>query len=122
MTGMVRDIAINKDHMRDAAALGYTTATDLADWLVRVKDVPFRDAHHIAGQVVQMAEQKSCGLDDLSADDLATVDDRLTADVQDMLSVEASVKSRTSFGGTAPDNVRMQIGVAKTKYLDGDRS
>ncbi len=122
MTGMVRDIAINKDHMRDAAALGYTTATDLADWLVRVKDVPFRDAHHIAGQVVQMAEQKSCGLDDLSADDLATVDDRLTADVQDMLSVEASVKSRMSFGGTAPDNVRMQIGVAKTKYLDGDRS
>ena len=122
MTGMVQDIVVNEDRMREAAKVGYTTATDLADWLVRVKDVPFREAHHITGRVVQVAEEKSCDLDDLSTDDLSAVDDRLTADVLDVLSVDASVKSRTSFGGTAPDNVREQIAAAKTRYLDGDGS
>ena len=122
MTGMVKDLTVHEDRMREAAAVGHTTATDLADWLVRVKDVPFRDAHHITGRVVQVADQKSCRLHELSDDDLAAVDDRLTADVRDVLSVDASVNSRTSYGGTAPDNVRTQIAAAKERYLGGKGS
>src|SRR5690606_26923717 len=91
-----------------AAGAGYSTATDLADWLVRVADVPFREAHHITGRAVAAAEAKGCGLDGLTIDDLKEIDGRITSEVFKVLSVENSVRSRTSFGGTAPDNVRAQ--------------
>lgn len=119
-TGMVEDMKINEDRMRDAAGVGYTTATDLADWLVRVQNVPFRDSHHIAGSVVKVAEGKGCALEDLSAEDLAAVDARLTPDALSVLSVESSVKSRTSYGGTAPDNVRAQVKAARERFLGGE--
>lgn len=119
-TGMVEDMKINEQRMRDAAGVGYTTATDLADWLVRVQNVPFRDSHHIAGSVVKVAEGKGCGLEDLTAEDLAAVDERLTPDAMSVLSVESSVKSRTSYGGTAPDNVRAQIKAARERFLSGE--
>lgn len=118
-TGMVEDMGINEDRMREAAGVGYTTATDLADWLVREQNVPFRDSHHIAGAVVKVAEGKGCALENLSAEDLAAVDARLTPDSMDVLSVESSVKSRTSYGGTAPDNVRAQVVAARERFLNG---
>ena len=117
MTGMIDDIAVNKDRMRAAAGAGHTTATDLADWLVQSKDVPFREAHHIAGQAVKTEEEKSCELENLTEEDLQSVDDRLTADALKVLSVEASVTSRSSYGGTAPDNVRAQIAAARDRFL-----
>ncbi|MEQ8733613.1 MAG: argininosuccinate lyase [Rhodospirillaceae bacterium] len=119
-TGMIGDIRVNEDAMRLAAGAGYTTATDLADWLVREKDVAFRDSHHIAGEVVKVAETKQCDLEDLTAEDLAAVDERLTADALGILSVESSVNSRTSYGGTSPVNVRAQIDNARTRFLVGD--
>lgn len=119
-TGMVEDMSINEDRMRAAAGVGYTTATDLADWLVREQNVPFRDSHHVAGAVVKVAEDKGCELEDLSAEELASIDERLTPDVLNVLSVESSVKSRTSYGGTAPDNVRAQIAAARERFLDGE--
>ena len=85
----------------------------------KTKDVPFREAHHIAGQAVKTAEEKSCELEDLTEEDLQSVDDRLTADVLKVLSVEASVTSRSSYGGTAPDNVRAQIAAARDRFLKG---
>jgi argininosuccinate lyase len=118
-TGMIADIGVNKAAMRDAAGSGYTTATDLADWLVREKNVAFRESHHIAGQVVKLAEDKDCGLEDLTASDLSTVDERLTADALAVVTVEASVNSRTSYGGTAPDNVRAQVAAARERFLTG---
>ncbi len=120
MTGMIGDITINKERMRDAAGDGFTTATDLADWLVREKNVPFRDAHSIAGQVVKVAEDKGCGLESLTAGDLAAVDERLTADALDFVSVEASVNSRSSYGGTAPDNVKKQVALARKRFIEGE--
>ena len=120
MTGMIGDITINKERMRDAAGDGFTTATDLADWLVREKNVPFRDAHSIAGQVVKVAEDKGCGLESLTAGDLAAVDERLTADALDVVSVEASVNSRSSYGGTAPDNVKKQVALARKRFIEGE--
>ena len=119
MTGMIDDIAVNKDRMRAAAGAGHTTATDLADWLVQAKDVPFREAHHIVGQAVKTAEAKSCELEGLTEEDLQSVDDRLTTDALKVLSVEASVTSRSSYGGTAPDNVRAQIAAARDRFLKG---
>ncbi len=109
MTGMVGDLAFNRERMHASASAGFSTATDLADWLVREANVPFRDAHHITGQAVALAEQKGCGLDGLTVEDFRLLDPRLDARVYEVLSVEASVKSRKSYGGTAPDNVRAQI-------------
>ena len=122
MTGMINDVAVNKERMRHAAGVGHTTATDLAEWLVREKDVPFRDAHYIAGQTVRVAEDKNCGLEDLSAEDLTAIDERLTAEALDVVSVESSVNSRMSYGGTAPDNVRAQVALARKRYIEGDVS
>ncbi|MEQ8508714.1 MAG: argininosuccinate lyase [Rhodospirillaceae bacterium] len=119
-TGMIGDIRVHKDAMRLAAGAGYTTATDLADWLVREKGVAFRDSHHIAGEVVKVAETKQCDLEDLTAEDLAAVDERLTADALGILSVESSVNSRTSYGGTSPVNVKAQIENARTRFLTGE--
>ncbi len=110
MSGMIQDLTVNAPAMRAAAAQGFSTATDLADWLVREADVPFRDAHDIAGRAVRLAEENDyADLAALSLDELKSVDSRLTAGVQDVLSVESSVASRTSYGGTAPTRVREQI-------------
>ncbi|MFL2770060.1 MAG: argininosuccinate lyase [Rhodospirillaceae bacterium] len=117
MTGMVNDMCVNKDRMYAAAGAGYTTATDLADWLVQAKDVPFREAHHIAGQAVKAAEAQSCGLEDLTEKDLKTIDDRLTREVLSVVTLEASVMSKKSYGGTSPDNVRVQIEAARGRFL-----
>jgi argininosuccinate lyase len=108
MTGMVGDLSVNRDRMRAAAAAGFSTATDLADWLVREANIPFRDAHHITGHAVALAEQKGCGLDALTIEDFKAIDPRLDGRVYQVLSVEASVQSRKSYGGTAPENVLTQ--------------
>jgi argininosuccinate lyase len=108
MTGMIGDLVVERETMRAAAAAGFSTATDLADWLVREADVPFREAHHITGRAVALAEKKGTGLDGLTMDELKGIDPRLNPKVYDVLSVESSVRSRRSYGGTAPDNVRQQ--------------
>ncbi|TCP84359.1 MULTISPECIES: argininosuccinate lyase [unclassified Rhizobium] len=109
MTGMVRDMTINTDRMKKAAGSGFSTATDLADWLVREAGLPFRDAHHVTGRAVALAESKGCDLGELSLEDLQAIHEAITDKVFDVLTVEASVASRTSFGGTAPAEVRRQI-------------
>ncbi len=113
LAGMVETVEFVPERMRAAAAQGYSTATDLADWLVREVDVPFREAHHITGRAVKAAEEGGCDLADLSLDALQNIDGRIDQRVYDVLSVEASVRSRTSYGGTAPDRVREQIAKAK---------
>ena len=113
MTGMVETAAFRTERMRAAAEAGFSTATDLADWLVREAGVPFREAHHITGRAVKLAEQRGIGLDALPLDDLAAIDPRIDARVYDVLSVDASVASRTSFGGTAPARVREAIAAAR---------
>jgi argininosuccinate lyase len=110
MIGMMDTITFNRDAMRAAAARGFSTATDLADWLVRDLGVPFRQAHHITGAIVKRAE--ALGLNDLAAmplDEMQKIEPRITADVQRLLSVEGSVDSRMSYGGAAPAQVRAQI-------------
>jgi argininosuccinate lyase len=108
MTGMVGDLVVERERMRASAAAGFATATDMADWLVREANIPFREAHHITGQAVALAEQKGCGLDALTIEDFKLLDPRLDSRVYKVLSVEASVKSRNSYGGTAPANVLAQ--------------
>lgn len=109
MAGMIGDLEVNRDVMKKAAGSGYSTATDLADWLVRKLGLPFREAHHITGHAVALAEKKKCNLSDLTLKDLKTVYPDITEDVFDVLSVEKSVQSRKSYGGTAPQEVRRQI-------------
>ena len=109
MTGMVRDLAANTDRMRAAAGAGFSTATDLADWLVRNLNIPFRDAHHITGAAVKLAEQKGVDLAQLPLSDLQNLEARITDDVYKVLTPEASAASRQSYGGAAPDQVRLQI-------------
>ncbi|WP_135506608.1 argininosuccinate lyase [Roseovarius aestuariivivens] len=109
MDGMVRDMTANKDNLRAAAASGFSTATDLADWLVRVLGLPFREAHHVTGSLVALAEGKGCDLPDLSLADMQSVHGEITEAVYDVLGVENSVASRTSYGGTAPVRVREQV-------------
>jgi argininosuccinate lyase len=113
MTGMIDTITFRPERMRAAAEQGFSTATDLADWLVREAGVPFREAHHITGRAVKLAEDRGCGLADLPLDALREIDARIDQRVFDVLSVDASVRSRTSYGGTAPDRVREQIARAK---------
>jgi argininosuccinate lyase len=105
-TGLVGDLTANVDRMRQAAAAGYSTATDLADWLVRVAGLPFRAAHEATGKIVALAEQKGVGLEGLDLADLKKIEPKITADVFSVLSVDASVKSRVSHGGTAPASVK----------------
>ncbi len=109
MEGMVRDMTANVANLEAAAGSGFSTATDLADWLVRVLDMPFRDAHHVTGALVKLAEDKGCDLPDLSLADMQSVNGQITADVFDVLGVHNSVASRMSYGGTAPEQVRAQI-------------
>jgi argininosuccinate lyase len=106
MTGMVDDMEPVPDAMRAAADQGYATATDLADWLVRVLKLPFREAHHVTGRIVAEAESQSLPLEKLSLKAMQAVERRITNDVFSVLSPEKSVSSRKSYGGTAPQNVR----------------
>ncbi len=105
MAGMVEDMEPNPEAMRQAAGRGYSTATDLADWLVRTLNVPFRDAHHITGRIVAEAEARGVELENLPLEAMQAIEPRITGDVYSVLGVENSVKSRTSYGGTAPHNV-----------------
>lgn len=117
MTAMVVDMKANKAAMKAAAALGFSTATDCADWLVRELQLPFRDAHHITGQIVKLAETKNVQLHELKLDALQSIEPRITAKIFDVLSVEASMNSRTSLGGTAPVAVKAAINDAKKRFL-----
>ncbi|PCH65646.1 MAG: argininosuccinate lyase, partial [Rhodobacteraceae bacterium] len=105
----------NREALAVAAGSGFSTATDLADWLVRELGMPFRDAHHITGTLVAMAEQRGCDLPDLSLEDMQSTHAGITADVFGVLGVENSVNSRVSYGGTAPAQVRAQIERWKTR-------
>jgi argininosuccinate lyase len=106
MTGMVGDLTANREKMAAAAGAGFSTATDVADWLVRVANVPFREAHHITGKLVALAESRGIGLEGLTIEDFKSIDGRIDSRIHKVLGPENSVKSRTSLGGTAPDNVR----------------
>jgi len=117
MTGMIRDMTVNKDVLRKAAGAGFTTATDIADWCVRSIGMPFRQAHHVAGRLVKLAEDKGCGLEDLTLADMRDVEPGLTEDARKVLSVDYSVASRSSYGGTAPERVRQAVETARKRWL-----
>jgi argininosuccinate lyase len=108
MAGMVRDMTPDAKRMKQAAGSGHATATDLADWLVRNIGVPFREAHHVTGRIVSLAEQEGVALDRLPLASMQGIEPRITGDVFSVLSVERSVRSRKSYGGTAPSEVRKQ--------------
>ncbi|WP_024878411.1 argininosuccinate lyase [Methylosinus sp. LW3] len=108
MAGMIRDMSVDRPRMRKAAGAGYATATDLADWLVRALNLPFREAHHVTGRIVGIAAERNLGLEKLPLETMQEVEPRITEDVFSVLGVEKSVKSRVSYGGTAPENVRKQ--------------
>jgi argininosuccinate lyase len=113
MTGMVESATFRPARMRAALEAGFPTATDLADWLVREAGLPFREAHHVTGRTVKLAEERGVALDALPLADLQAIDPRITDSVYDVLTVDASVRSRTSFGGTAPDRVRAAVAAAR---------
>jgi len=113
MEGMVAGTTFRTDRMRAAAELGYATATDLADWLVRQANIPFREAHHITGAAVKLAESRGVALDALPLADLQAIDARIDQRVFAALSVDASVASRASYGGTAPEQVRQRVAEAR---------
>ncbi len=108
MTGMVRDMSPAPDRMKASAGAGFSTATDLADWLVRKLGLPFRQAHHVTGSLVRLASDAGCNLEELTLAQMQSVEPKITQDVFSVLGVDQSVRSRTSFGGTAPDNVAAQ--------------
>src|SRR6267154_935879 len=120
MTGMVLDLVPDPARMKAAAGEGYATATDLADWLVRTLKMPFRDAHHVTGKIVAEASKAGVALHDLPLTEMQAIEPKISADATAALSVEASVKSRTSYGGTAPKNVRAQA-KAWRKRLEKER-
>lgn len=113
MTGMIAEVAFNELKMRELAESGFSTATDFADWLVREAKLPFREAHHVTGEVVALAEKQGCGLAELTLEQFQIIDARISKNVFDVLSIDASVASRLSYGGTAPNQVKVQIGQAK---------
>jgi argininosuccinate lyase len=108
MTGMVLDLVPDEGRMKAAAGEGYATATDLADWLVRTLKMPFREAHHITGRIVAQAAKQGVALHELPLAAMQEIEPKISSEVLGVLSVESSVKSRTSFGGTAPKNVATQ--------------
>ena len=120
MTGMIADMKPNRARMRESAKAGFTTATDLADWLTRTLNIPFRESHHITGRAVALAEQKGCDLAELTLADMQSVEGRITQDIFNVLTVEASADSRVSFGGTAPANVRAAAAAARERFLRKD--
>jgi argininosuccinate lyase len=109
MEGMVRDLAPRPERLREAAGRGFSTATDLADWLVRRLGMPFREAHHVTGALVKAAEERGCDLADLPLEAMHAVHGGINAEVYEVLGVDNSVASRQSYGGTAPEQVRAQI-------------
>jgi len=109
MAGMVEDLEPNVARMAEAAGAGFSTATDLADWLVRELNLPFREAHHITGSAVRRAEALGCDLPGLPLAELQALEPRITDGVYKVLTPQASAASRTSYGGTAPDQVRAQV-------------
>jgi argininosuccinate lyase len=113
LAGMIEATRFDEGRMRAAAEAGFATATDLADWLVREAGVPFREAHHIVGRAVALAEERGVGLAELELETLKGIDPRIDQRVYSVLTVDASVRSRTSYGGTAPERVREQIERAK---------
>ena len=117
MTGMIRDMTVNAEAMKEAAGRGHATATDLADWLVRVLGMPFRRAHQVTGLLVKLADKKGCRLSELSLAAMQSAEPRITANVFEVLEVEKSVTSRKSLGGTAPGNVRRAAAAARRTYL-----
>ncbi|PLW78061.1 argininosuccinate lyase [Cohaesibacter celericrescens] len=121
MTGMVGDLEPNLKELKKAAGSGYSTATDLADWLVRSLDMPFRNAHHVTGTLVGMASDRNIELHRLSLEDMQSVEPKITEDVFSVLSVDKSVRSRTSYGGTSPVNVKKQAR-SWLKTLEKERS
>ena len=116
MTGMVADLTANRAVLETAAASGFSTATDLADWLVRALGLPFREAHHITGALVALAEQKGCDLPDLTLTEMQSAHPGINQQVYSVLGVQNSVRSRMSYGGTAPDQVRAQIARWKATF------
>ena len=117
MTGMLSDLTANRDRLETAAGSGFSTATDLADWLVRKAGLPFRDAHHVTGALVAMAEKSGVDLPDLTLGQMQSVNPAITDDVYNVLGVHNSVASRMSYGGTAPAQVRAQIARWKEKLV-----
>ncbi|HTC17516.1 MAG TPA: argininosuccinate lyase [Stellaceae bacterium] len=120
-TGMVRDLAVDKEAMKRAAARGYSTATDLADWLTRRLDLPFREAHRITGALVKRAEELGVSLAELPLKEMQKMDPRISEGVREVLTVEKSAASRTSFGGTAPVNVARAAAAARVRFLGGKK-
>jgi argininosuccinate lyase len=116
--GMVRDLRPDRARLREAAARGFSTATDLADWLVRTLEMPFRGAHHKTGEIVKRAEAMGCTLAELPLSELQAVEPAITPAVYEVLAVERSVASRTSFGGTAPGRVREAAAAARKRFLE----
>ena len=117
MTGMIEDMIAQPEPMRRALEKGHPNATDLADYLVSALNIPFRDAHHITGQLVSMADKKGCALEQLDLDEMQLVEPALKPDVLDILRLENAVAARTSYGGTAPEAVRNHIAHARQHYL-----
>ncbi|MHA7819098.1 MAG: argininosuccinate lyase [Erythrobacter sp.] len=115
MTGMIAETTFKPKRMRAAAQAGHATATDLADWLVREADIPFREAHHITGEAVKLADAKGCSLEELALADFRAIDRRIDETVFGALSIDASVASRASYGGTAPDSVRQRVAEARDR-------
>jgi argininosuccinate lyase len=119
MTGMITDAAFDTAAMEAAALAAETGAVDIADWLVREHDFPFRSAHHVAGQLVRLAEEKSCGLADLSLEELQGIEPLLTAAAQKVLDIHNAVQARASYGGTAPARVKAACAEARARFLGG---
>jgi argininosuccinate lyase len=117
MTGMVRDLRVDAEAMRRACDRGHITATDLADLLVQRLGLPFREAHHITGSLVRLAEQKGCGLAELPLGDMQRIEPRIDEEIRRQLTVEAAVEGRTSHGGTAPASVRRAAAAARERFL-----
>ena len=119
MTGMIDDMSVNQQAMRAALASGHPAATDLADYLVSALKMPFRDAHHITGRIVSLADTHHCALDELPLSAMQEIEPRLDKAVQTVLSIDHCVAARNSFGGTAPDEVRARIATARKAFLEG---
>ncbi|MGB2486553.1 MAG: argininosuccinate lyase [Candidatus Puniceispirillaceae bacterium] len=117
MTGMIADLTAHPEAMRAALEKGHPTATDLADYLVRVLNMPFRDAHHVTGKLVALADQQGCALDGLSLADMQAIEPRLEATIFGVLSIDSALQARDSFGGTAPAEVAAHIKAARAAFL-----
>jgi len=115
--GMVRDMRPDRERMRAAAARGYSTATDLADWLVRELGLPFRRAHHVTGEIVKLAEVRGCTLSELPLVKMQAIEPAITEEVYQALDIDRSLASRNSLGGTAPERVRQAAAAARKRFL-----